>query len=199
MQCKSCKNDIPPKFIHAISVNICPLCGQGIMDAELQSILNELKSVMDKSDKYKDEVSDWLFSNYGLKKSNNQNASNQQDIFDATKPGINVEQGQLLPEKEEMSVFAKRAGLKPENFKKVIEHIQSADISEFQGIDDEYGDVNSTLNDVELDEQSPINRNESKALMSIFKEDDAKALELEKLKRLNTKLPSSGGMFRRTS
>src|ERR1700722_3546425 len=68
MRCKSCKEDVPPKFAHAISVNVCPLCGQEIMVAQLQKILNDLKNVMNETKEYSEEVADWLFSNYGLKK-----------------------------------------------------------------------------------------------------------------------------------
>lgn len=66
MKCKSCEGDVPPKFAHSIAVNCCPLCGNEIMEAELQSALTELKSAMSIAKLYPDEVFDWLKSNYSL-------------------------------------------------------------------------------------------------------------------------------------
>src|SRR5271170_6309113 len=68
MKCKSCQEDVPPKFTHALTVNICPLCGQEIMDLKLKNILGELKVALGDAKDYMDEVEDWLLSNYSLKK-----------------------------------------------------------------------------------------------------------------------------------
>lgn len=66
MQCKSCQGDVPPKFSHAISVNICPLCGNEIMEPELQIAFASLKEAMAAATKYPTEIFDWLKSNYSL-------------------------------------------------------------------------------------------------------------------------------------
>src|SRR5271165_5084263 len=66
MKCKSCQGDVPPKFSHAIMVNMCPLCGQEIMDTELQMILKDLKNCMEAVSEYPTEIFDWLKSNYNL-------------------------------------------------------------------------------------------------------------------------------------
>lgn len=66
MKCKSCQGEVPPKFTHAIAVNSCPLCGEEIMEADLQVALTELKSAMSATANYPDEVFDWLKSNYNL-------------------------------------------------------------------------------------------------------------------------------------
>src|ERR1700674_2861148 len=68
MRCKSCSEDVPPKFSHAFTTNVCPLCGAEIMDAKLQSVLGQLKVALNDAKEYADQVSDWLFSNYALKK-----------------------------------------------------------------------------------------------------------------------------------
>lgn len=218
MRCKSCKEDVPPKFVHAISVNVCPLCGQEIMDAELQSILNDLKSVMDKTAKYADETADWLFSNYGLKKWDPSmvETDSMSTPFGPVSvshvksqpapPGQNrpptlvrrsEDEMEVESPSEEVSIFAKRAGLKSANFKKVVQDIQgAADPSEFQGVDDEYGEINGAE-----EPSAPLDSRGKSEIMSIFKEDDAKALELEKLKRLRSQsaVVSTGPKFWRTS
>lgn len=66
MKCKSCTNDVPPKFSHAIKTNICPFCGEEIMDSELQSALADLQVAMEASEQYQEEIHDWLKCNYGL-------------------------------------------------------------------------------------------------------------------------------------
>ena len=66
MRCKSCEGDVPPKFAHAILTNMCPLCGEVIMDEALQFSLKELKSAMKAVEAYPDEIFDWLRSNYNL-------------------------------------------------------------------------------------------------------------------------------------
>lgn len=66
MKCKSCTNDVPPKFAHAIKTNICPFCGEEIMDSELQCALTDLQTAMDFTENYQEEIFDWLKCNYGL-------------------------------------------------------------------------------------------------------------------------------------
>lgn len=66
MKCKSCQGEVSPKFAHAIAINMCPLCGEAIMEPELQNALKNLKTAMEISALYPDEVFDWLKSNYNL-------------------------------------------------------------------------------------------------------------------------------------
>lgn len=66
MKCKSCQGEVPPKFAHAIAVNCCPLCGEEIMEEELQKTLVYLKGAMALLEKYPAEILDWLESNYNL-------------------------------------------------------------------------------------------------------------------------------------
>lgn len=66
MKCKSCEGDVPPKFAHAIARNECPLCGEAIMDEELQVILVELRNCMLGVAQYPEAIFDWLKSNYKL-------------------------------------------------------------------------------------------------------------------------------------
>lgn len=67
MQCKSCNESVPERFAHAISINVCPLCGKEILDTYVKNILNELKTVLDKAKEHFAEVEDWLLANYNLR------------------------------------------------------------------------------------------------------------------------------------
>ena len=224
MHCKSCKEDVPPKFAHALTVNICPLCGLEIMDVKLKNIISELKIGLEDAKHYMDEVEDWLYSNYSLKRvsSNqivvdknfydelNKKASQSQQVQHAHGKSITVNRNDeqieedVVVDEKPSTVFAKRAGV-PNSHKRALDFIKgrsmgAADPSEFQGIDDEYGDVNSGFNN-----DNPLNINEQNEMVNIFKQDDlSKAsheLELQKLKKLqaqNAVSGGGGGFFRRT-
>jgi hypothetical protein len=194
MKCKSCTEEIPSKFAHAISVNICPLCGKEIMDTKLQSILNDLSNIFNESKDYMKEIEDWLASNFQLKKFDpNEMPAN----FSSTvvKPGKGVavlrrdedDQGDDVGDDTEMSVFAKRAGVKkPKAVKKAVDFIKNgtgaADPEDFVGEDDESG----MIVDMPVS-KAPLSSNEKYEMENMFDTDNSKLeqmMELEKLKRL---------------
>jgi hypothetical protein len=221
MKCRSCKEDVPPKFAHALSVNVCPLCGQEIMVAQLQKILNDLKNIMNETKEYSEEVSDWLFSNYGLKKWEPQTELPISSTYvkyppvDTIVPPHNKPNAIRRAESDievvdvpnentgtpigNVSLFAKRAGVKPAmSYKDVISKIQgagAADPSEFKGEDDEYGAFNGGDEVIPQTLFDPHSQNE---LISIFENQDSKVLELEKLKRLRQQSASNGSKIRRS-
>lgn len=64
MKCVSCEVEINPKWRHAIEINICPFCGQAIMEELLKSLFSSLQETMEKLQAYPDQLNDWLLSNY---------------------------------------------------------------------------------------------------------------------------------------
>lgn len=68
MKCISCEIEINPKWKHAIDRNICPFCGQSIMEELLKGLLSTLQDTMEKLQGYSDQVNDWLLSNYNYVK-----------------------------------------------------------------------------------------------------------------------------------
>lgn len=223
MLCKSCKNDVPPKFAHAFTVNICPLCGGEIMPLKLKNILGELKVALGDAKEYMDEVEDWLFSNFGLKKikpnevvvDKNQLKAPRPETVEthshAHNPGTMVnrrdddEQSEdVVIDEKPSTVFAKRAGvIHPKSaldFIKGRTSVGAADPSEFQGVDEEYGDM--SLGDEGL---NPLSSTERHQMGNIFKgvdlSDTSHELELQKLKKLQAQSAvagGGGGFFRRT-
>ena len=239
MKCKSCNEDVPPKFTHALAVNICPLCGKDIMDIKLKNILGELKIAFDESKEYMDAVEDWLFSNYSLKKvksneiiidknhlstiDTNHIAADTRNNFEKSspQPSVHHNPGVMVNRKDEAraelnddivvdeisekpsTVFAKRAGvIHPKNaldFIKGRSSVGAADPSEFQGTDEEYGDMEETD-----DNLNPLNASEKNQMAGLFKSADlgsgSRELELQKLKRLQAQSSvagGGGGFFRR--
>jgi len=64
MRCVSCETEINPKWRHAININICPFCGEGIMEEHLKNLLTSLRETMESLKDYPDQVNDWMLSNF---------------------------------------------------------------------------------------------------------------------------------------
>lgn len=62
----SCESEINPKWKHAIDSNVCPFCGQNVMEEQLKKLFFELRLTMDNLLVYSDQLNDWLLSNYGF-------------------------------------------------------------------------------------------------------------------------------------
>lgn len=220
MKCQSCKEDIPPKFAHALSVNICPMCGQEVMDIRLKNILSALKIALEDAKNHMEDVEDWLFSNFSLKKIKlnemivDKNANDKitesfygkgsQPVFEKQtqhKPGVMVNRSDnddgedVVVDDSASTIFAKRAGvIHP---KKALDFIKgksdgAAPPSEFKGVDEEYGDV--FANDTNA---KPLNTNEIHQMNDLFGVPNlaktSHELEMQKLKRLQAQSSISNG------
>lgn len=64
MKCISCEMEINPKWKHAIDINICPFCGQGIMEEHLKQLFAALRETMDRLQAYPNQLNDWMLSNH---------------------------------------------------------------------------------------------------------------------------------------
>lgn len=73
MKCISCETEINPKWKHAIDINVCPFCGQHIMEEHLKNLLTTLGETMEKLKAYPDQVNDWLLSNHNYIKTDSPN------------------------------------------------------------------------------------------------------------------------------
>jgi hypothetical protein len=183
MKCMSCNEVVDPKFAHAISKNECPMCGNVILTEKLRTVLTDLKMVMDDAIEFPEEVADWFWSNYQMKKidqsatkSNHIDLKGQGDLETQTVEG--------------QTVFAKRAGVK-------IKPVR--DRSDFANVIDQItSDKTDTIEQPKTIEQleaelpfnnvsrAPLNVNEHRQLFDVFDNDmqDNQVLELEKLKQL---------------
>lgn len=63
MKCITCETEINPKWKHAIDINVCPFCGQHIMEEHLKNCLTSLAEAMDDMQKYPEQLNDWMRSN----------------------------------------------------------------------------------------------------------------------------------------
>lgn len=60
MKCTSCSAEINPKWKHAVDTNLCPFCGQAIMDTELKGLLSTLSTTLESLASYPEYLEDWL-------------------------------------------------------------------------------------------------------------------------------------------
>lgn len=202
MKCKSCKEDVPAKFAHAISANICPLCGEEIMAEKLRNALGELKIAMTDAKEFMPEIEDWLFSNFSLKKIEENMVLIDKEELSSLQNQSQKRQSDNSPieitEENNRTIFAKRAGVP--NHKKTIDFIKgqstgAADMSEFVGLEDE---DNVLIDNNETEEFVDPN-----SIASIFKENkQSNHTEIQKLKKLQGQSAidgGGGGAFRRNS
>jgi len=60
----SCESEINPKWKHAIDSNVCPFCGDSVMEEKLKNLFSDLRSTMNELIEYPDQLHDWMLSNY---------------------------------------------------------------------------------------------------------------------------------------
>jgi len=65
--------EINPKWTHAIDINVCPFCGQGIMEEHLKNLFSSLRQTMDALQEYPDQLNDWMLSNHSYIKTDSPN------------------------------------------------------------------------------------------------------------------------------
>ncbi len=75
MRCKNeqCGTEINNSFKFAISKNICPACGEMLMEEHLKNLFVTLTETMNSLSEYKDQLNDWMLSNYNFIKTDSEN------------------------------------------------------------------------------------------------------------------------------
>jgi Zn-finger nucleic acid-binding protein len=147
MKCNSCSEEVLAKFQYAISTNSCPYCGGQIVDPNVQIIINDLKAVLNKASEHMDQIEDWLFTNFQLRKLKEDEVVINKNELPATVrdeerqqgkgKGVNVRRSRDGDEDEGVSLSPKKA----------IDIIRGkassglADPSEFRGVDDEGNEI----------------------------------------------------------
>ena len=76
MKCVSCETEINPKWKHAIDINVCPFCGQHIMEEHLKNCVADLAKAMDAMQKYPEQLDDWMLSNHSYIKTDSPSLKN---------------------------------------------------------------------------------------------------------------------------
>lgn len=124
MKCITCAIEINPKWTHAIEINICPFCGQNIVDEQLKNLLSSLRETMKDLQQYPNELNDWLLSNYNYIKTDSQDLVNfvNKDLLKEMKK---IEDDKDFQKKKENQKFTVK--VKTENGEQEIqaERIQS--------------------------------------------------------------------------
>lgn len=97
MKCISCDMEINTKWKHAIDINVCPFCGQGIMEENLKNLFSSLCDTMEQLTEYPDQLNDWLLSNHNYIKTDSEKLSSflPKDFFDKIEEAA-LEKAQVL-------------------------------------------------------------------------------------------------------
>lgn len=213
MRCISCQNQIDPKFKHAISQNQCPMCGGAVMSVELHKILNKLQKIMEEAKPFMVEIEGWLFTNYSIGKSKQQNQRSDNSNSSETDEGgifdTDMDEETIRKQTELAKQFQQRAGVPKVNsgLKSVVNQIKAAgtnaDISEFVGVDPDYGPI-----DMSKEVSAPLSSEEKDQMKSIINaqysvketaQENAvrEYYELQKVKKLQEQSQKLGPKFSR--
>ena len=76
MKCVSCETEINPKWTHAVNINVCPFCGQHIMEEHLKNCVAALAAAMEEMQKYPEQLNDWMLSNHSYIKTDSPDLKN---------------------------------------------------------------------------------------------------------------------------
>jgi hypothetical protein len=132
MKCQSCQAEIPPSWVHAISNNICPGCGQPIMNEDTQKLIQELKIAMEKMPNDPAGLAGWLVCNYSMTK-----IGSSDPVVFHRKNTESEESVSITPQNNKKlhnpSVFLNRAlGSKVSNISKAIDELKKVKQSNYQ-------------------------------------------------------------------
>ena len=185
MKCQSCQEEVSAKFKAAISKNECPYCGSTIVSEKLQEILSELQVLMKDAEEFPDEVADWFFTNYQMKKVDPKKVLQHNSVNDEDEDGL--------------TPFAKLAGMKVKppkssKFKQVIEHIQADDeeveVAPRMSEPQDYEDLERQNVIMAPDPNAPpLTMNDAQQMIDLFDNSSVnEELELEKLKRMRRQM-----------
>jgi hypothetical protein len=194
MKCNSCSEDVPAKFQHAISINSCPLCGEHIVDPNVQIIINDLKAVLNKASEHMDQIEDWLFTNFQLRKlKEDEIVINKNELPATVRDEERQGGGKPKPLRRANGDVEEGVGTGQINPKNAIEFIKKggagglADPSLYVGTDDEGNEI-----DLASEAGDGLNRNELGQMTNLFgdgmqidpKESARADAHLQKLKSL---------------
>lgn len=68
MKCINCETEIPPNWVACIQKNICPACGEPILDSSGEELLKELTDAMERMPNDPAGLAGWILSNFHIRK-----------------------------------------------------------------------------------------------------------------------------------
>jgi hypothetical protein len=149
----SCGADIPPAFVHSLESNICPGCGQFIMNSETKDFMNELASALDRMPNDSQGVAGWLLSNYRFQKMGNCEPVDKFHRKGSVPNQVNDNYSEFVTRNEAAGLVKKSSELSSK-FKGSVNVKVSECASLIQTLDDPYdGEPEKISNDVNIDDQ----------------------------------------------
>jgi len=204
MLCNSCNAEIPPAFVKAIKVNICPACDGPIMSDQTIELMAGLKSALEQMPNDAQGIAGWLLSNYRMEKVG---TGEPTGFYGISKTPAAKDQNNLKQAKNPVHKFLKNAGIDPNKQKDYallaaqINAMEEGNESEPEEIDDSVEDEDPEFTKQAM--RTMISPNINKSQMPKFNEPEIDesldglhpALHADRLKRLEKQkeLSSFGG------
>lgn len=194
MKCMSCEVYINPKWKHAISMNVCPSCGESLLPDEVKTLVSDVYRIFDEFNKagHQESLIDLLSSNFNFisrdsseyqdltknQKSNHEpdptpiKIRNPDGSADSTPP----REGKLINKTDDSraSMYMKRAGTDPAKIRAMISEIKNS----------------STQSSVITEDMIEMMAGEDENLQSAF-EADPEEQEISRIAQANQRVPKN--------
>lgn len=192
MKCMNCATEIPPNWVACIQKNICPACGEAILDSSGEELLKELTEAMERMPNDPAGVAGWLLSNFFIKKIGD---AEPVDNFYGRKKAKKASEQDLDDESyDRFKTIWKNSRVKPQDKSSLKSKIES-DVEEV--LKNQYGDEDeldvSSDEEYEEDDGSEPFSELDKDLFSLSENDQ----RLAKLMKQDKSTPSFSGAFSR--
>lgn len=214
MICISCAAVINPEYKFAIQQGVCPGCGQAMYSEETKTLITELKEVLQKMPNDPEGLAGWFASNYEMKKI----GSAEPTEFYSVKPKKLKKAKQEENDEEELDIeqkianekaklFAKNAGVPNiKNLESLAKKIKSGEMAQTSLTIDDVPEEDYGSSDQDFENEDPEMASLENMMVNLkasptANAKDMQALEIQKLKRLQSKqnFKSGGGSFTRSS
>lgn len=186
MQCGSCSTEVLPTWKAAISKNICPACGESILNEGLKPILELLldnKELLKEIQNGPENLIDWIAFTFDVKKQIHQNQ------FSAQSQSNDIDTSNIRMGNSSISKFAKAAGVDKILNNPRIANVQSALANINSGINEQQM-IEEQDDEIFVDEQE-LKKEEESNVSAII----AKAKSQGKKVRLADLLANSEPLF----
>lgn len=213
MKCKSCESEINPKWKFAVKNNICPFCGESVMDGELIKLLADLDNTISSlSTNYSNELNDWMLLNFNFIKTDSPNLTKYVKSNIHKQQNVRALKEEYEDEDEEDKVvntsgtdfnqFVENAGAagefsslkeRNEHIKKLAEKIKQAGVIPAKAtVTEDYEDMEQSYDNESEPIPSIVLNAANKAQSSGY---DVKSKDLEILKNMQNRIRNSKRNF----
>lgn len=224
MKCKNCNCQVSADFKHSFTTNVCPKCGQTLMQNDVKNLFLKMSDVLDKNDNDIGDLAIWFVDTYFRTDKNEMmevtepianEPQMQIEIEEALpapapkikKPAVKVtrtqsqtvDKEQSLLSQDRTNLFSKRAGVDKIKYETLVKDIQGGFVPQEPMDMNDMGDDSGDFGDFN---ETPLSNREMQSVAGLFEapESAVNYNEIEKLQKLEQlAITGSVGKIRRSS